>query len=214
MELFDLRGYGNPSEDWHPDDWETPPEVAKFMGSLVAEDERSILEPSAGTGSIVRCLPSDRDVLCYELNFSRLEKGHREDSDGPREWRHADFLEASLELARRLDGVDLVIGNPPFSLGMEFLEASARCLSKQNPNARILFLLPTEYFQSQARARSLKKSGLVITKQWQIAGRVGFLKNGKVENKRQCYDSVFEFKRAGKPAVELVDVYMRLGGLT
>lgn len=213
MELFDPRGYEAPSEDWSPDDWETPPEVAKFMGSLVTEGERSIIEPSAGTGSIVRCLPRDRAVICYELNFSRLEKGHRENSDGSREWRHADFLEASLALGRYLDGVDLVIGNPPFSLGMEFLKASARCLSKKNPNARTLFLLPTEYFQSQARARLLRESGLVITKQWQIAGRVGFLKNGKPENKRQCYDSVFEFKRAGRPAVELVDVYMRLGGL-
>ena len=200
--IFAFEDYTIAPDEWCSDDWETPDEVAAFMGSLVTEEDLTILEPAAGSGQIARHLPSR--TCCIELSTFRHFLGKSASKDGQM-WTCGDYLEfANREECPK---VDLVIGNPPFSLGVAFLAASAQILGS---NGRILFLLPSEYFQSQARAIALQKTGLVITHQWAIAGRVGFLKNGKVFNQRQCYDSVFEFRLSGKSAVEIVDPYGKL----
>lgn len=183
--------------DWCADDWETPDQVARFMASLLTRDDYLVVEPSAGTGQIAKYLPDQS--ICIESNPLRCASGRLV---APRcEWVCADWI------TPKLGRIDCIIGNPPFSLGVEFLSVSAQRLNK---DGRILFLLPSEYFQSQARAIALKKTGLVITHQWAIAGRVGYLKQGEVFNQRQCYDSVFEFKLKGTPAIEIVDPYGKL----
>ena len=200
--IFASEDYTIAPDEWCSDDWETPDEVAAFMGSLVTGEDLTILEPAAGTGQIAKYLPDH--ACCIELNPMRHLIGQSAAKDGQL-WACDDYLDYCARLPYL--PVHLVIGNPPFSLGLEFLAASVQNLAS---TGRILFLLPSEYFQSQARAIALQKTGLVITHQWAIAGRVGFLKNGKVYNQRQCYDSVFEFRLSGKSAVEIVDPYGKL----
>jgi hypothetical protein len=38
-------------------------------------------------------------------------------------------------------GFDLIVTNPPFSLAIQFIEQGLRLLDKDNPNARLLYLL-------------------------------------------------------------------------
>lgn len=202
--LFEMHQTFTPiREEWCADDWETPPEVARFMASLVQPHEQRICEPSAGTGNIARYL--DDLTVCVEKNPIRCEAGRSQNPS--KDWWNSDYLTFSeLYIGYRFD---LIVGNPPFSLACDFLQVSTRILS---PEGRILFLLPSEFFQSQARAQALRDTGLVITHQWMIAGRVGYLKEGEVYNQRQCYDSVFELKLNAAPAVEIVDPYGKLRG--
>jgi hypothetical protein len=211
--LFDLKEYETPvtvSDDWCNDNWETPDQVAAFMGSLVQSCEHVIAEPSAGTGRIARHLPNG--ATCVELNPLRHVAGavpsQRWICDDFIGWA-TDYMVGVEDFPNSFPEFDLVIGNPPFSLGSEFLDASAQLIKK---TGRILFLLPTQYFQAQERAAMLRTTGLVISKQWAIAGRVGYLKDGIACNQRQCYDSVFEFRHAGtaEEAIAIVDPYGKL----
>jgi hypothetical protein len=210
--LFDLTEYEtqSKSEDWCNDDWETPDQVAAFMGGLIQKGERHIIEPAVGTGRIARHLPAGS--TCVELNPLRHVAG----AVPSQNWICDDFIGWAADYMVGVEDFpdsfplfDLVIGNPPFSLGAEFLDASYQLIKK---TGRILFLLPTQYFQSQERAAMLRTTGLVISRQWAIAGRVGYLKDSKVCNKRQCYDSVFEFRCAGtaEEAISIVDPYGKL----
>lgn len=210
--LFDLTEYETPapSGDWCADNWETPNQVAAFIGSLVRPDEQKIIEPSAGTGAIAQHLPNG--TTCIELDPLR----HLAGAVPTQDWLCDDFIEWVVDYMVGVEDFpdsfplfDLVIGNPPFSLGTEFLDASYQLIKK---TGRILFLLPTQYFQSQERAAMLRTTGLVISRQWAIAGRVGYLKGGKVCNQRQCYDSVFEFRCIGtaEEAIAIVDPYNKL----
>ena len=205
--LFATKEYAastTTEETWCADDWETPPEVAAVIASLITDDEERIIEPSAGRGAIAKLLPSDRSVTCVEINPLR----HMVGAATHQEWLCTDFISYAKHDAYGF-GADLIIGNPPFSLGMEFLAAAASILK---PDGRILFLLPTEFFQATCRAQPFKESGLVISHQWQIAGRVAFVKEGVVHKGRQCSDSIFEFRHASAAAaaIELIDPYGRL----
>lgn len=213
-EIFNAQTYSNlpNTDDWSSDDWETPPEVARFMSSLVQSSELLIMEPAAGTGAIAQHLPNG--TTCVELNPIR----HMAGMVPYQKWLCENFLDYAENLCEywhetgetnNTRGFHLIIGNPPFSFGMEFLQSAFTILRDEG---RILFLLPSEFFQSQARAAALKDIGLCITRQWSIAGRVGFIKQGKVCNQRQCYDSVFELRDARhfKAAVEIVDPYNKL----
>ena len=198
--LFNTEEHSTIHKGWHPDKWETPEPVARFMASLLLPHERRILEPSAGRGAIAQHLPDF--TTCIELDPVR----HQEGAVPHQNWMCGDFLSYAKNAPKRFD---VVIGNPPFSRGMEFIFAAAKV---RKMDGRILYLLPTEFFQSQERAVQFLDSGLVITSQWQIAGRIGFEQEGVIHNGRQCYDTVFEF-RSGQyyePKVNLVDPYERL----
>jgi hypothetical protein len=200
--LFNIEEYESPKVDldWCADDWETPNEVAQWMVSLLRTDEGVIMEPAAGTGQIAKHLP--KGSLCVELNPLRYITGKAL-------YPHCHWINDNW-LMPQIGVIDCIIGNPPFSLGIEFLAAGARRLNKRNPNARILFLLPTAFFQAQCRAAQLAKTGLSITHEWRIAGRVAYLKDGIPHTGRQCSDSVFELKLNSKPVVEIADPYKKL----
>ena len=198
--LFEVDEYNVVPDDWRSDDWETPVQIARFMGGLVKPDEKIIVEPSAGRGNIARFLPNG--TTCVELNPIR----HLAGAVPHQNWLCGDFL-AMCDRGEFDCNVDLVIGNPPFSLINEFISAAAKAI---HPAGRILLLLPTECFQAQSRAKGLIKSGLHISRKLEIVDRVGYEQEGIVRNERQCYDSIFELRLSGKPAVEIVDPYGKL----
>lgn len=200
LSLFATEEYSTISTGWHSDKWETPPPVARFMAKLLMPHEYRILEPSAGRGAIAKHLPNG--ATCVELDVARCEEGAVPHQD----WICGDFLKYAQ---RATEQFDVVIGNPPFSRGIEFIKAAAKVCKDEG---RILYLLPTEFFQSQERASQFLDSGLIISQQWQIAGRIGFEQEGVVHNNRQCYDSVFEIRdgRRCEAKVKIVDPYERL----
>lgn len=196
-------------EPWCNDDWETPDAVAMAMTEIAASicaDTAHILEPAAGTGQIAKYLVKVCDhVHCSEISPSRFRAGIGKVPKAY--WENDDFLRKPDEVEEMESDwfkFDLAVTNPPFSLGMEFLERSLEIADKA------LFLLPTEYFQSQGRARQLHAMGAGIVKEWRIAGRVGYLKRGQPENNRQCYDSIFLIERTKESLVEVIDPMGRL----
>jgi hypothetical protein len=180
------------SDEWNADDWETPPEIAFPMAKLVLPTDKVILEPAAGTGGIVRFLPSgeDRLILANEINPLRYQIGDRQRY--PAKWINSDFLEWGTDYR-----FDLMITNPPFSLGLEFVEHGLRFLNTANPTARLLCLLPIAFFSSQERCDYFESLDCRIYQRHRIRGRVAYLKNGVQMQGRQCDDCVYDI-RPGK----------------
>lgn len=106
----------------------TPPEMAARMTAGVQPGD-SVLEPSAGTGAILRALPRGVEVTAVELSHELIESlltswalapriGAVADS---RRVMRADFLDCSPTrgpggiIRHRLGLFDWVIANPPFT---------------------------------------------------------------------------------------------------
>lgn len=199
------------TEDFTNDDYETPDDIAKAMATLVLPTDKNILEPFAGTGQIVKYLPSDRLIDVVELKSSRytqLIELHKHCFA-----YNGSFFEFMVD-----NEYDLIITNPPFSLCMEAISHSLKLLNPGNPTARLLFLIPLDTFSSQARSEKLKsldghihhthliprrvdylKDGEPMSKCQKIINGIPQFKNGKpIKNSgRQCYDAVFDI-RLGK----------------
>ena len=82
-------------------------------------------------------------------------------------WSQSNVLESGpllWLLSPRSPSFDVIISNPDFECGMAFLYVALLVLSKStNPNARAIFLLPTDYFEgSDARARVYRIHKLVF----------------------------------------------------
>ncbi len=195
------------------DDYETPDDVAKAMATLVLPTDKNILEPFAGTGQIVKYLPSDRIIDVVEIKRTRIEKMLL----GVLNFNsicNMDFFDLDCETRK----YDLIITNPPFSLCMEAISHSLKLLNPDNPNSRLLFLIPLDTFASQGRSEKLKNLDAHIHHTHLIPKRIDYLKDGEPMSKcqktingipqfkngkpiknsgRQCYDAVFDI-RLGK----------------
>ncbi|MBE9036027.1 hypothetical protein [aff. Roholtiella sp. LEGE 12411] len=195
-------------QNWTNDDWETPEKIALFMAQLVSISDEYILEPCAGSGQIVKYIlyPYMRNILCMDINDSRVEKGRCNAPDCT--WLVSDFLHSEIE--PRTD-LDLVITNPPFTKCMEFIDRSLQMLNFTNPDARLLFLMPSDIFQAKSRSRAFSKLNAHIHHIYPIVGRVDYLingvpasqtyveKNGKLVRRsgRQTCDAIWDI-RPGK----------------
>lgn len=182
IETFDSR-----------DDYETPGWLALRMARMILPTDRRILEPAAGTGQIAQHLPIDRHVDCFEIKPNRVDLGlHRAPAC---QWHRADWLETK-HVGRTYD---LIITNPPWSLGCRFLNLALSLLDSNNPEARVLLLLPGDYFQCQSRARELVRSRARISHRHEIVGRVGYLRDGQPVRGRQIYDAIYDLRPGPGP---------------
>lgn len=184
------------SEDFTTDDYETPNHVARAMANLALPSDHRILEPFAGTGQIAKYLPCDRYVVCNEIKKSRYSQGR--ETVRANWWFNEDFFaDAFVE-----DCYDLIISNPPFSLCMEAVERSLELLNPDNPNARILFLMPIDTFSSRERSLRFSRLNAYIKQVHLIPGRVDYLKDGKPMSKHQkLVDGIPRFTSGGKPVM-------------
>jgi hypothetical protein len=188
------------SEDennWTNDDWQTPEGIAIAMSRLVNKTDLRILEPCAGTGQIAKFLPNNLRGLntCCEINPARFRQGMANVPSCC--WMNADFLDNDVVLSFSNYELiyDLIIGNPPFSMCVEFIERSLSLLDPDNDQARILFLLPIDWNCGKARAAAWNKLEAHIHHEYRIEGRVAFLDaNGVPQPKRQVYDAVFDIR--------------------
>lgn len=193
--LFDTAQYTKTIEDFTSDDWETPPKLARFIASLILLEEKLILSPGAGRGNIEAHIPKDREIWAIEAKFNRVEDGRLKLPHI--NWVRSNFLEFSGA------EFDVAIGNPPFSdgLSMAFIAHSLHLLK---PDGRILFILPTDHFQAQERARLLTAMGATIYHKYDVVGRVGFIREGVIEPNPQRYHSIFDIRKCGRSGVSLV----------
>lgn len=101
-----------------------------------------ILEPSAGNGAIIKAL-RNRGYKNH-IDAVELREEERENLIG-----YADRV-GILDFLKDPDlgKYDVIIGNPPYSLAQEFIEKS---LSLLRPGGRLIFLLRTNFLESEKR---------------------------------------------------------------
>lgn len=195
------------------DDYETPDKEAQAMAKLVLPTDKNILEPFAGSGQIVKHLPSDRLIDVVEIKKTRIEKMLL----GVLNFNsvcNMNFFDLDCETRK----YDLIITNPPFSLCVEAIAHSLTLLNPNNPTARLLFLMPLDWNCAQSRAKVWNELDAHIHHVYRIPKRVDYLINGvpcsktpkkldngkdmvnaltrkpKMMSGRQCYDAVFDIR--------------------
>jgi len=167
------------------DDYETPDRIARYMASLIRPHEHFIIEPSAGTGNISAHLPDGSH--CVERNPARWAIGSTKQPQ--HHWVCADYLGFEPDVIMNR-GADVVIGNPPFSLWVEFLNHSLQLIHRRG---RVLFLGPCDTFHKPSTLKALAEP--VTVNPMPIVGRVAYMRDGVAMQGRQIYDSVFEVTR-------------------
>lgn len=99
----------------------TPPELAAEMVRLaVIQPWHRVLEPSAGTGAIIRALPPVADLLAVELNLDLANALERDRTSKHHAILQADFLDCQPGEAPdgfELGAFDRIVMNPPFRNG-------------------------------------------------------------------------------------------------
>jgi hypothetical protein len=178
--------------EWNPNLWETPTDIAKAIAGLLTHDEGKILEPAVGSGQIAFELCTYANVVSLigvEVLEQRADLAKKRLPSKLCKVLNQDFLAMPCK-----KGFDVVVTNPPFDKGMDFIEHSLGFLSI---SGRLLFLLPIAYFQSQERARQFAGMNAYIHRVYPVVGRIAYLKNGVPESGRQCEDAIFDI-RAGK----------------
>lgn len=126
------------------DFYATPPETVRaFLANFdgISSGDR-ILEPSAGNGQIVKVLREggyDNRIDAVELR--------------PEERGAPEALADNVTIGSFFDyepdcGYDVIIGNPPYSLALDFINKS---LELPHPGGLLIFLLRTNFLESEKR---------------------------------------------------------------
>jgi phospholipid N-methyltransferase len=114
-----------------PNLFPTPPEIARQVVELAeVEPGQRVLEPSAGTGSLLDALP-DTPIIAVEINHQLAEALQRRFTGVV--VHHGDFLTMNGELGQ----FDRVLMNPPFSHGSD-LEHIRHAFAKLKPGGRLV----------------------------------------------------------------------------
>ena len=115
-----------------PNLFPTPPEVARRIVELAdIQPGQRVLEPSAGTGSLLDALP-DTPTVAVEINGQLAEALQRRFSGV--NIHHADFLSLNGEL---LGKFDRIVMNPPFFRGSD-LDHIRHAFAKLKPGGRLV----------------------------------------------------------------------------
>ncbi len=133
------RGARRAAADFYP----TPPEpVRAFLAQFGLPANSRILEPCAGSGSIIRCL---REYGLNNIDAVELREEERQGLEAvANEVRIGDFL--------TMDGLsnkyNVIITNPPYRQAREFIEKS---LDIVRPGGSVIMLLRTNFLESKSR---------------------------------------------------------------
>lgn len=134
------RGTKRIDSDFYPTPETT---IANFLMKYnVNMNGKRILEPSAGNGNFVKVIKNmypDAIVVANEI---------REEENSNLKL-HADYITHLDFLKFYKDGdYDFIIGNPPYSLAVEFVE---KCLEISTEKTSTIFLLRTAFLESKKR---------------------------------------------------------------
>lgn len=132
----------NPNNRVSCDEYQTPMSCIQSLLDNITITEMNILEPSAASGNFMKALKLNG----INANITAIEYRH-EEFDKLKQLADnvyiGDFL--SLETERKFD---LIIGNPPFSKALEFLE---KCFDLLTEDGRMIMLLRTAFLESKQR---------------------------------------------------------------
>ena len=107
----------------------TPPALAARMVELAGiEETHRVLEPSAGTGSILRLIGNRPDKVAVEIN-GQLVRGLLSGL----QVHHGDFLDCNDELGK----FDRIVMNPPFADGLDIRHIT-HALGYLSPGGRVV----------------------------------------------------------------------------
>jgi hypothetical protein len=201
----------------------TPQHVVQFLKTLINADvEQKCADLGAGTGSLSGALPAGS--LCCEIDESRCQEGKLNRPD--MKWVNMDALNPRF-FRDKFGEFDLVISNPDFEVGLQFIylglcliknmclsdRHESQTLSKQKSSGRLIFLLPSDYFEaSNLRSRIFKLLDFRIETEYKL-GHLCYYTNVPSSQKLTC-DSLFILRPGRGPAkYEHRVVNARLAGM-
>lgn len=126
----------------------TPDNVVDYLRSLILPTEEVCVDIGAGNGSFSGAMRPGS--LSVEILKPRYEDGMKNRPE--LRWLNADALNPSF-YRERLGAFDLVISNPDFEVGMQFLYLGLclirnACLAGgEEREHRLIYLLPSNYFE-------------------------------------------------------------------
>jgi hypothetical protein len=99
---------------------------------------------------------------------------------------------------------------------MEFVGRSLDLLNPNNPDARLLFLMPSDIFQAKSRAIAFSKLDAHIHHIYPIVGRVDYLINGVPASQTRVEKGGKLVKRSGRQTCDAIwDIRLgKSGGCT
>ena len=142
----------------------------------------AVTEPSCGDGAILRRLlarhPSPRSITAVEIDRGRARRASSsfvEAGFNQGVVVRDDFLRWASRAA--VPRIDLIVGNPPFSLATEFVEA---CLALAKPQgATVALLLRLAFLESADRAAFHRREPADL---YPLAKRPSFTSNGRTDS--------------------------------
>jgi hypothetical protein len=137
------------SYDSYPTPVEFTGEIVRRIGEIIPYTPKLIIEPSAGDGAFVRAVKKEWPeipILAVEIQ-DRAEKLYEAGASGVYQTDWVEWTRA-VDRARTPAGPWLFIGNPPFVLAREHIEAAMWIMQ---PGEWIAFLLRINFFGAATR---------------------------------------------------------------
>lgn len=131
----------------------------------------NILEPSAGNGNIIEVL-RERGIKDHITAIELREEEKPSLKKCADEVFVEDFLEHKSNTKYKT-----IIGNPPFSLALEFMN---KCFEIADEDTEIVMLLRTAFLESKRRKKFWDKHPL--SELYVLSKRPSFLNNGKTDS--------------------------------
>jgi transposase InsO family protein/predicted RNA methylase len=173
---------------WH----RTNSELAKQLTGLQFDNELRICDLFAGCGELTTHLKlkPEGSIVAVERNKNRAEVGKALNRSV--NWLILDvFTRKGFNELAKLEKFDLIVANPPFEEAPAALKL-ALFLLKYNRHARIIFLLPSDIFESSPRrTKKFQQLPFKITNEYAV-GKWSYITAG---TKKQTADSIFVFRR-------------------
>jgi predicted RNA methylase len=177
-----------------PEDYYRTPEwcVKAILPHLGLSKRSMVLDPGCGDGAIMSALPPVGRLVGVEMNRARAEKAmacaHAIRNASAFEADFLTWVDSASGLAR-FGRFDLAIGNPPFKLAMEFVQASMKIADT------VVMLLRLPWLASQGRAdwmRAHTPSVYVLPKRPEFVMTVRCVKSDKKRKVTETQEPLYE----------------------
>lgn len=146
--------------------------VEIVLPQVLGASPRSILEPSAGGGAFTHPLRrAYPDALIHANDLDKTVKKWK----GADESMHTDFLGWRKAPLNNGDFYDLCVGNPPFTLAMEFVRAGLRVANT------VVYIL-RQGFMSSAERCPILRDEIRPSNVHIVAHRPSFTRDGKTDS--------------------------------
>lgn len=165
------------------------------MVSIRNEEDRRFADLMAGNGNITMFIPG-RDVLAVEKQYSRVSAGKLLARNA--RWCHSDIFDSQFIVNEIFSQkpFDRVYCNPDFEFAYAAIYVGLLMI-RNNPNGRLVFLLPSDFFESsKTRRRLYRIMNFSIEKEYKV-GRWNYYPEKGLREKLTC-DSLFVLKHGDR----------------